>query len=93
MEINKINNDYFAKSADSKRLNAKNTISDCVKNGIGIYEIIDNENIFTSNARMFEYLKIYARQNKFLKQNNFIVEIKSKEKYKHIFVIIKNKEE
>lgn len=92
MQIIEKNDDCFKKSADNKRLNAKNTIANCIEKSIGIYEIVDDENIFTNNTQMFQYLKMYTRPA-FFKQSNFKIEIKSKEKYKHIFAIIKKKGE
>ena len=92
MEIIKQEEDVFNKRADNKRKQAQKIIQECIKNGAGIYEIIDNEKIYTSTLRMVEYLKIYARPySRWNKDKKFFVVVKTKDKCKRVFVEVDEK--
>lgn len=58
MKINKIEDDSILKhKADNQREQAKKIIVECVKQGVAVYEIVDDENVYPSKQRMVERLK------------------------------------
>lgn len=92
MEIVKLDDNILKNCADNQREQAENIIAECVKNGVGIYEIKDNERIFPSNQRMYERLKSYAYNYcwKSKKNNeNVQVEVVTRNKKEQILVIVK----
>ena len=93
MKIQELNNEIFKKRADNKREQAKKTISECIKKGAGAYEIIDDEHIYTSKQRMFDYLKMSAWANNREKDKTFKVDVITKNKKSQIIVIVKDKGE
>ena len=91
MEIVKLDNDNILKKcADNQRVQAKNTIVECIKNGVGVYEIKDNENIYPSKQRMYERLKQYSYSYRLPERyKNFKVEVITRNKKEQILVIVK----
>ena len=93
MEIIKINDDILKKGTDNQRKQAKKTIEECIKNGVGVYEIKDNENIYPSKQIMFERLKQYAglyhRHLGIKTDNGLQIEVITRNKKQQILVIVK----
>lgn len=90
MKIEKVN----IEPKVSKFEYAKNIIKDCVAQGEGTYKIVDDEKIFTSNQRIYEYLSSACRQhNIFNKDSKYKVRVFTKNHKEHIFVEVKEKNE
>lgn len=91
MKISKIEDDSILKhKADNQREQAKKTIEECVKQGVGVYEIVDDENVYPSRQRMFERLKECARRyDLFNKNDNLKVDVITRKNKEQILVVIK----
>ncbi len=73
---------------------ANNIIKDCVAQGVGVYKLTDDEKIFTTNQRMYEYLSsACGRHNLFNKDSKYKVRVFTKNHKEHIFVEVKEKDE
>lgn len=92
MKINKIDDSILKHKADNQREQAKKTIAKCVKQGIGVYEILDDENVYPSKQRMLERLKCYARNHNLFEFNDDLkVEVITRKNKEQVLVVVKEK--
>ena len=88
MKINKIvDNSILKHKADNQREQAKIMIAECVKQGVGVYEIVDDENIYPSKQRMVERLKAYARKYN-LFESDLKVKVITRKNKEQILVVV-----
>lgn len=90
MKIEKVN----IEPKISKFEYTKNVIKDCVAQGVGIYKLTDDEKIFTTNQRIYEYLNSACHEhNMFNKNSKYNVRVFTKNHKENIFVEVKEKDE
>lgn len=96
MKITRIDSNIVESKTEKRKEVAKKTIRECVTQGTGTYEIVDDEKVFLHNKDMKCKMEIYAmeynyKKNKY-KRKDWLVKVATKNKNEKVFVVVKDDE-